>query len=60
MFDVLKADLRRNLQDYAPRGGCQRVALALTLNSVHAISRQAQSGPGLRLPHSMYITPDPR
>jgi len=84
MFDTLRADLRRNLQDYAPGGFLRRLALCLTLNSTQAvmlirfqfwcarhhlptlfaakllfwffkieISRQAQVGPGLRLPHPM-------
>lgn len=38
MFDYLKADIRRNLQDYAPRGFLHRTALCLTLNSVHAVA----------------------
>lgn len=38
MFDILKADIRRNLQDYAPRGFLHRLALCLTLNSVHAVA----------------------
>ncbi|MCP5526684.1 MAG: serine acetyltransferase [Verrucomicrobiales bacterium] len=37
MFETLRADLRRNLQDYAPRGRLRAVLLGLTLNSVHAI-----------------------
>ena len=37
MFAILRDDLRRNLQDYAPRGFLHRLALCLTLNSVHAI-----------------------
>lgn len=86
MFDTLRADLRRNLQDYAPCGFLKRFALCLTLNSTQAvmlirfqfwcarhhlptifaakllfwffkieISRHAQIGPGLRLPHPMGI-----
>lgn len=38
MFALLKADLRRNLQDYAPRGFLHRMALCLTLNSAHALA----------------------
>jgi serine O-acetyltransferase len=38
MFDNLQLDVRRNLQDYAPRGLLHRVALCLTLNSIHAVS----------------------
>ena len=38
MFSTLKADLRRNLQDYAPRGYLHRLALCLSLNSVHAVA----------------------
>lgn len=38
MFENLKADVRRNLQDYAPRGLLHRVALCLTLNSIHAVA----------------------
>ena len=38
MFEHLKADIRRNLQDYAPRGLLHRTALCLTLNSVHAVA----------------------
>lgn len=84
MFDTLKVDLRRNLQDFAPCGKLKRIALCLTLNSTQAlmlirfqfwcarrhlptilaakllfwffkieISRHAQIGPGLRLPHPM-------
>ncbi len=37
MFDHLKADVRRNLQDYRPRGFWHRLALCLTLNSIHAV-----------------------
>jgi serine O-acetyltransferase len=86
MFENLRADLRRNLQDYGRRGFWSRLALGLTLNSTQAvmlirfqawcgrhrlptifaakvlfwffkleISRQAQIGPGLRLPHPMGI-----
>lgn len=38
MFELLKADIRRNLQDYAPRGALHRAALCLTLNSIHAVA----------------------
>jgi serine O-acetyltransferase len=38
MFDTLRADIRRNLQDYAPRGRLHRAALYLTLNSIHALA----------------------
>lgn len=38
MFAILKADLRRNLQDYAPGGALKRLALCLTLNSIHAVA----------------------
>ena len=86
MFANLKADLRRNLRDYLPCGGLKRLALCLTLNSIHAVvlirlqqacarhhlptifaskllfwffkievSKQAEIGPGLRLPHPMGI-----
>ena len=37
MFDVIRADLRRNVQDYAPKGRLHRVALYLTLNSTQAL-----------------------
>ena len=37
MFDVLKADLRRNLQDFAPCGRLKYLALCLTLNSAQAL-----------------------
>jgi len=37
MFDIIKADLRRNLQDYAPAGKLKRIALGLTLNSTQAL-----------------------
>jgi serine O-acetyltransferase len=37
MFDILSADLRRNLQDYQPRSFLRRLVLVLTLNSVHAV-----------------------
>ncbi len=36
MFANLRHDIRRNLQDYAPRGFWRRLALCLVLNSVHA------------------------
>jgi serine O-acetyltransferase len=85
-FAKLRADLRRNLQDYGPCGPLRRLGLLLTLNSVHAlvlirlqewlaahrlptfpvgkllfwffkieVSRSAQIGGGLRLPHPMGI-----
>ena len=38
MFAILKHDVRRNLQDYAPGGFFNRLALCLTLNSVHAVA----------------------
>jgi serine O-acetyltransferase len=38
MFETLQADIRRNLQDYAPRSALHRAALCLTLNSVHAVA----------------------
>ncbi len=38
MFDLLRADIRRNLQDYAVRGPVHRLLLCLTLNSVHAVT----------------------
>lgn len=38
MFDTFHADIRRNLQDYAPRGILHRTALCLTLNSIHAVA----------------------
>jgi len=38
MFDTLRADIRRNLQDYLPCGPFRRLALCLTLNSIHAVS----------------------
>jgi serine O-acetyltransferase len=37
MFDTLKMDLRRNLQDYEPGGALKRIALCLTLNSTQAL-----------------------
>lgn len=37
MFDTLKLDLRRNLQDYSPCGALKRLALCLTLNSTQAL-----------------------
>ncbi|MEI6074103.1 MAG: serine acetyltransferase [Verrucomicrobiota bacterium] len=37
MFAILKTDIRRNLQDYAPGGFLKRLALGLTLNSIHAV-----------------------
>ena len=36
VFDILAADIQRNLQDYAPRSLLHRLGLILTLNSVHA------------------------
>lgn len=38
MFAILKADIRRNLQDYAAGGALKRLALCLTLNSIHAVA----------------------
>lgn len=38
MFDTLKVDLRRNLEDYAPCGALKRLALCLTLNSTQALT----------------------
>ncbi len=38
MFENLKEDLRRNLQDYLPAGFLRRLGLCLTLNSVHAVA----------------------
>lgn len=37
-FNNLRADLRRNLQDYAPCGPLRRLGLVLTLNSIHALA----------------------
>ncbi len=37
MFDNLKADLRRNLQDYECCGKLKRLVLCLTLNSTQAV-----------------------
>jgi serine O-acetyltransferase len=37
MFALLKSDLHRNLRDYLPCGLLKRVALCLTLNSIHAV-----------------------
>lgn len=36
-FSNLRADLRRNLEDYEPLSPVRRMALCLTLNSVHAL-----------------------
>ena len=86
MFDTLRRDIARNLQDYAPQSALKRVLLCLALNSVHAVSlirfqqwcarhrfptffaakllfylfkievsKHAQIGAGLRLPHPMGI-----
>lgn len=86
MFDILRRDIARNLQDYAPQSALRRVLLCLTLNSIHAValirlqqwcarhklptffaakvlfylfkievSKHAQIGAGLRLPHPMGI-----
>ena len=86
MFDILRRDIDRNLQDYAPQSALKRVLLCLTLNSIHAValirfqewcarhklptffaakvlfylfkievSKHAQIGAGLRLPHPMGI-----
>lgn len=38
MFAILKIDIRRNLQDYAAGGFFKRLALCLTLNSIHAVA----------------------
>ncbi len=38
MFEFFKADVERNLRDYLPCGLVKRVALCLTLNSIHAIA----------------------
>jgi len=38
MFPELKADIERNLRDFAPCGPLKRVALCLTLNSIHAVT----------------------
>ena len=38
MFDTLKRDIARNLQDYGPQSALKRVLLCLTLNSVHAVA----------------------
>lgn len=38
MFANLKSDIRRNLQDYASGGFLKRLALCLTLNSIHAVA----------------------
>jgi serine O-acetyltransferase len=37
MFATLQTDIRRNLQDYVPRSFWHRLALCLTLNSIHAV-----------------------
>ena len=37
MFDILKEDIRRNLQDYEPLSGTKRLLLILTHNSIHAV-----------------------
>ena len=37
MFEILRADLHRNLQDYEPCGRFKRLALCLTLNSTQAV-----------------------
>jgi len=38
LFPNFLADLRRNLQDYAPCGPLRRLGLVLTLNSIHALA----------------------
>ena len=38
MFETLKRDIHRNLQDYAPCSPLKRLLLCLTLNSVHAVT----------------------
>ena len=38
MFATLKADIRRNLQDYGGGSWFRRLGLCLTLNSVHAVA----------------------
>jgi len=38
MLETLRADIRRNLQDYLPGGALRRLALCLTLNSIHAVT----------------------
>ena len=38
MFQNLKLAVQRNIQDYQPRGFFHRLALVLTLNSVHAVA----------------------
>lgn len=37
MFDILREDLRRNLQDFEPCGKLKRLLLLLTLNSTQAL-----------------------
>ncbi|MBS0656936.1 MAG: serine acetyltransferase [Verrucomicrobia bacterium] len=36
-WGLLQADVRRNLRDYEPCSGLRRLALCLTLNSIHAL-----------------------
>jgi serine O-acetyltransferase len=38
MFSNFQADIARNLRDYEPCGSLKRVALCLTLNSIHALA----------------------
>ncbi|MFN5833343.1 MAG: serine O-acetyltransferase [Akkermansiaceae bacterium] len=38
MFTNLKADIERNLRDYEPCGTLKRIALCLSLNSIHALA----------------------
>jgi serine O-acetyltransferase len=38
MFDTLRRDIARNLQDYAPQSAFKRVLLCLALNSIHAVA----------------------
>lgn len=38
MSSPLRADIRRNLQDYLPCGFLRRLGLLLTLNSIHAVT----------------------
>ncbi len=38
MFDTLRRDIERNLQDYAPQSWLKKALLCLTLNSVHAVT----------------------
>lgn len=38
MFDTLRRDIQRNLRDYGPMPGWKRLAMCLTLNSIHAVA----------------------